>query len=114
MARLRGWSIYRSAVCRASLCKSLGPSGHDYQVKDQEFYLDLYMLKRSKKYTEIVRGMCRVDRLTWWHESVTYSSKYPMESISKTDNRRKLQMNNSQDLILPQINVRRKTPRLTA
>lgn len=44
--------------------------------------------------------------------SVVYSEKYPTEKISQTDNRRKFQLNIAKDLILPQIEKRRMTPRL--
>ncbi|GFN83395.1 PiggyBac transposable element-derived protein 4 [Plakobranchus ocellatus] len=44
--------------------------------------------------------------------SVVYSTKYPVEKFSKTDNRREFQLNVSKDLILPQIERRRQTNRL--
>ncbi|GFN76619.1 PiggyBac transposable element-derived protein 4 [Plakobranchus ocellatus] len=40
---------------------------------------------------------------------VVYSTKYPVEKFSKTDNRREFQLNVSKDLILPQIERRRQT-----
>ncbi|GFR62001.1 PiggyBac transposable element-derived protein 4 [Elysia marginata] len=44
--------------------------------------------------------------------SVVYSTKYPTEQLSKTDNRREFQLSISKDLIMPVIERRRKTPRL--
>ncbi|GFN96967.1 PiggyBac transposable element-derived protein 4 [Plakobranchus ocellatus] len=44
--------------------------------------------------------------------SVVYSTKYPVEKFSKTDNRREFQLNVSKDLILPQIERQRQTNRL--